>query len=349
MKISQIINSIFFCFHRKLYIIALIILAPLLFISCIDDKIFDEHIDNDKQDKNQGETISFYLNVGNEFSTRYSTQSNAEQNENSVNSIRVFFFDNQGRFLFEAPLESKTLISNPDGEDIYKIIVQVGNLTDDRGNSLGSAIREQLTQSNFKVAFNINWPSPNRPNWNYYHSYLNPVNKGDYPEHLKTLNDLHFNTKADGSYASNFPYLTKSTSYIDENNNTNKNDSASDYRNWVRNRSFEEEYFVTKEGHEKPLDAKDNKFERNEAEGWIRKFWDPEQDYKYTQDPINNKPVYRLYSGLWKLWNFGGSFENNKIGYDKFGVGADSWESEWKSRNADEFAKNRETDNGRDC
>lgn len=281
------------------------------------DEIFGE---------DSGESIVFYLDAGTGFNTRYEQQSDAEKNEDVINSLRVLFFNQDGKFLIEGPITSRTQITESSGRKLQKITVQFGSLKDGSGKSIGSAIREQLTKENFKVAILANWPNPNRPNWNYYHSYLNPFNQGDNPAHLKTLNDLHFNNKTDDNHKKNFSYLVK-------------NDSISDNRNWVQQRDLSKEYNVNKTGHKLP----DNSFKltSDTTDKWLRTFWDPEQDKKYMDSPETQKPVFRLYKGLWKLWNFGGSFENNKLTYSQFGSGADSWTSEWKTRNADEFAKAR--------
>ena len=291
--------------------------------SCVDEKIVEDTPGQGDSEEVTSDALTFYIDAGSSFATRYSEDNTVEAYEDYINtnasstSVRVFFFDKDGNFIFKAVSASERIIEPVEVSDerkLYKVTVQIGGYTDDEGKSIAKEIRDKLRDEKFKVAFLINWPNNNRPSWYYKNSILNPDKSA-----LKTLNDLHHVTKRDENYKNYFSYLIA-------------NDSVSDHRNWVQERKTTEEYYV--EGRTPDdIEIKSN----DDADSWLRKNWDPLWDYQF-QNNEKNKPVYRLYTNLWQLWNFGGSAydKTHILSYDNL-WDSGAFSDKWISRNANTF------------
>ena len=258
---------------------ALVVILLTSFLSCTDDNIMDPYSETDKSESLE-DTLTFYLDAGTGFSTRTIDDSNIEKDESTIQSVRVLFFDaDTGYFLFDAGRFKNPEKEIDEQENIkYKITINVGNLTDGT-HSIANDIRTHLSKNNFKVAFLVNFPDPDRPNWTYENSFLNPSATS-----YLTINDLHY-IREDSNMSQRYDFETNETGYAD------------DYYGWVNNNNISKE---------------------NAADPYVRSDWNPLEDYKY-QKGERDKPFYSHYVNLWKLWNFGEGFENNKI------TSADLW------------------------
>lgn len=329
MKFRSIINRIFNQYIKSSVFalrLGIALLVCAISISCIDENIITEKQNEESNDEEFAHnSLTLYFESGDDFSTRYATNSDVELNDSYIRKYRVKFFEAQtgnDYFLFESDIIKEDnnnfeVINDDKGNEIYKTKIQIGNLKDNNGNPIAKLIRDQLKDYPFKVAFIVNMPNEDRTEWGFDCSYLNTN-----PTNLKTIHDLHFLYEdKDKEYSGKYPFLAK-------------DNWVSDNVNWVQERSTTLDYNVdpslTKTNPEK-INSESN------ASKWIKSYWDPMWDKDY-QNGNKDKPVYREYANLWQYWNFGGSTygDEHNLSYKKLWNGTE-WGDKWKKRNADWF------------
>lgn len=303
----------------KLYIRTFFILVFLftsgLVVSCRDEDLgndFDVSFPEEEE-----YAIAFTLSLpAQENGTRaYGSFNNYEDYENYIDTkdmLRVFFFDEWGRFLFGAIDRTVTPLPNTDKTYNWYVRVPINYIVDRDGNSFDvNIIREYLRNHSFKIAVLANWPNKDveiktedsyddegnkieggviqvkdEPLWGYNESILNPNSKN-----VKNINDLHHLVE-DGKYNDD------ATTY----GFAMQDGKMGQLTDWVKMRDMP--------------DGLSGSFSSKEtAETWIKENLNPDGSVKLHH-----------YDRLWQEWNFGGNASDNYIKYDSFAT-------EWENRN----------------
>lgn len=280
--------------------------AATSMVSCKDDDLGisgenSEGILNDGDGMYLGVTVSLSGSQGTRAESEISDAS-VDEYDNYINksSMRVFVFGANGDFLFESTNADKT--PTPDNTGQYYVKIPLDNsITDASGKSVLGLVRTRLEREMFKIAVLANWPGwPAEEEWTWANSALN-VNAN--PADVKNVNDLH-HLKDDGSYS-------KSNVY----------DFIMDSKKSGLTKSWVDRFQINGVN-----------ISKSTADTYIREEWDPSKTYQEGE-------FFYRYPKLWQVWNIGGSYDDNALGYEeyKWTNSKNDQEANWKSRNGDTF------------
>lgn len=320
----------------------------LTLIGCTDDKLVDPSQTAENGSVTvDGDAISFTFSVPKDESTRADQYSPEYENYvDTEHKFRVFFFTEQGDFLFGAI--DRTITSSTSGgittANTYYVRVPMNYLVDREGNEYDvDAIKKYLRKNPFKIAVLANWPNngyisagdtdentedndPNangsgvsgaagalrkelkgEPKWGWANSVLNPK---AVPANIKNINDLHF--LEDDTYAS-----AKNDGYdfVMKDKTGQKTTKGGQTVDWVKRRevtitkgvdSYGKESWKTDAYNPIIVDIDGT----DTAEEWIRTNWSPNKTW-------NDDGIYRQYVYLWKRWDFAGAYSCSPVASDE--------------------------------
>lgn len=305
--------------HITLLLVAALGMANIA--GCKDDLLDVSATTPGQGSDTEGIDLEFMVNLPREESTRAETYLEGNiDNHIDLSSVQVLFLDKDGNFLFRPPFDMTRTTDN----NRWSLTVHLNNnIKGDNDVSILSNIKAQLERDNFKIAVLANWKENENSSfyaldWGWNNSYLNPAAKDK-----KSIHDLH-HLKTDKYYSDR----SSAYSFIMEGGKMGINSE------WVKMRNLQ--------GTELNGDAAwhanaapDGMFNNTStAYNWIKANWNPAED---NIDDVNTgHGIYRHYRKLWQLWNFGGSFSDNRIPYSV--LGAEKFETQWQGRNGNEFA-----------
>lgn len=272
----------------------------------------------------EGITVSFFVQLDQELSSRAvnGMEGNIDNYIDTAQKFKILFLDQRGNFLFEPP--TRYIQETPDKNGQYYVTVPLNSsITDGNNSSIISLIKAQMEKEPFKIAVLANWPEgdKNLISWDWDNSSLN---KNANP--IKNINDLH-HLKEDSKYKDGGVF-----SFISDKGKMGLNTE------WVKYREVEgDELNGGKAWH---LEVKPNNTTTisSDAYTWIKNNWNPTVDKEFSAKDDNSHGIYRHYSLLWQLWNFGGAFDKNAFSYEELRDGTkDDFEENWKNRNAKSF------------
>lgn len=331
----------------KLILKVFVVILFMTFQSCTDEQLLQEMPEMEIGDMEYSEdAISFNLHLDADMGTRDANSngydSRFDDYIDTQNKLRVFFFDQDGRFMFGAIDRTVTPLSTSQSSSSYNwhVRVPLNYVVDREGNQFDvEAIRKKLRTESFKIAVLANWPNygtinpsdyddsddseernpgdevhsstnvKGEPLWGKIHSIFNDDNK--FTDSLKNINDLH-HLVADGNYGDpsrdKRPKNTETYDFISDNQ----------FRmgvktDWVQSRMKSSKY---------GLDLTS----RAKAKQWIWDYWTP------NKSENENKNIYRHYKYLWFLWDFSASYTNNANNFEQT-----KWGREWLNRNGSEI------------
>lgn len=326
-KVLQI-DDLFKSISRNQYIWGCLLLSLLLF-SCTDKDLV---ISDDKGNSEiiaDGETyaLRFSLNLGMDFSTRAGNDYEKYDNVVDTANMKIMFFDNAGDFLFEALSGSRLIEETADknGQWYATIFLHQG-LKDYNNVTIPlSLIKAQLEKEDFRIAILANWRNASKDEtseyklpWGWENSKLNSRREEG---KLRNVNDIHHLEKSGYDGKAAYAFLQK-------NNTINLGAKT----NWVTS--------VAKYSNK-----------RADAEDFIRENWNPSGEI-VTSTEIGKFlkenyyfPELNTTSNLWQVWNFGGSFEVNKIPYAELArkegdintFMSNKWADQWNEKNGKEL------------
>lgn len=369
------------------WIAILLIGTPLT--SCVDDKLLVDEPGTNGEDSTMGEVLKFdftldidpYTRDGDSWSVGMAgSNPQVEDFDDYIDTqdkFRVFFFTEQGDFLFGAI--DRTIsrgVSNSVNTAVYTVRIPMNVIIDRQGNEYPiGRIKDYLKTHNFKVAVLANWPNAGKtinsgdyddgdssedsednftstlkghPQWNFRNSVLYEGADKD----VKNINDLHHLFDESFIYASTETNSTRASNMECYQPFMAKNDDGKwamgEPTDWVKMRDIDEKSW--KAGY--PIKYISSFHSKETANQWIRANWTPDKDKN------NNKAIYRHYQHLWYLWNFDASYKyslfksdpNNNINYalayqanlgwnDGLTQGvANTWGEEWYKRNGQEIS-----------
>lgn len=324
--------------------------AALFMFACNDDPLVD---DNDlhvgDEEYIEGFSIGFNMELPAQASSRaYNGFDSFEDYENYIDTkdmLRVFFFDENGNFMFGAIDRTVTPLSTNESNSSYNwyVRIPVNYVVDRNGEAFDvDIIRDHLRKHPFKIAVLANWPNKDvvlvhdgdndsdsgsnsssnsvtavqqkdEPLWGFRHSIFCPDAQRNGAT-LKNINDLH--------------HLVNDVNYAD-NTRADRPTNREVY-DFVMEKQGNDYLMGVKTDWVKMLDDilepgdNDGKVV---AEDWIKKNWDPTSN--------NN---LRHYTDLWYCWNFNeihndGQFYN----YSSLGWGTTIMTEQWRSRQRNEM------------
>ena len=326
--------------RKRVFILCGLLCLTFAFTGCKDDMFPME--DPDNTGGNSGEDcIAFTMKIDKDVYTRsgeasfLSGSSNIEGYEDNIdtqNQLRVFFFNEEGDFLFGANDRVVGSKETTSSADYWYIRIPMSMLVDRDNQEYDiNLIKAYLKEHDFKVAVLANWPNAGakinpadyddsegsqnaidnpssslkgHPTWNWSNSILNKDAKS---QDIRNINDLHhvYNDLYYGD-TSRFP------TYGDFMSPAKSGDEAGYYMgeptDWVKMRNIEEGW-----NNLYSRDANVADFENKEtANAWIRANWSPNPDF-------NERGIYRHYKHMWFLWNFDAAFKTgskeNNVSY----------------------------------
>ena len=274
--------------------------------SCVKEDFPDP---DDNRFDTDGYSLGITIKLDDDLQTR-AEDYNSSYYDNYIdtrNRLRVLFFDENGQFIFEAIDRTVMERSATDGTEWF-VHIPVNYVVDTQDKVFDiDALKKQLMEHDFKVAILANWNSA-EPQWGYYNSILCTVAS---QKNVKNINDLHFLVK-DTNYDSTSGTPTRGSVYgfLWGSGTTASRDGYLGVKTqWVESRS-----------PEKGIS------DRESAEDWIRKNWDPSND-------ANNYPPY---SDLWMLWNFDGGYYADNYGTPRASY-TGTFAKQWADRNYSDF------------
>lgn len=243
--------------------------------------------------------------------------------------LRVFFFTDEGDFLFGATDRVVGGVSSSGSTSYWYVRIPMTKIVDREGAEYDvDKIKSYLKSHPFKIAVLANWPNAGdkvnpadwddsesnnstsdnpsstlkgNPKWNWGNSILNMDIKDT--RNIRNINDLHhvFN---DTYYANNTSRYAVYNIFMDE---AKPDDDPGFYMgeptDWVKMRDVSEGW---KEPNGKPVvEVTDigGFNSKAEANSWIRANWTPNVNLN------QKKKIYRHYQHMWFLWNFDASFK----------------------------------------
>ena len=323
------------------FLIAIFLSAGLS--SCVVDTLnVNGQTDNESYDTPET-TISFTVFLDKSPATRDNTflEGNID-NYINMKMFNVYFFTSEGDFLFEGKDLDIQESADHNGQWYVKVPLKNSTITDSENKSVLSHVKSYLEKENFKIAVLANWVKSNDKgyslDWGWRNSilYQEKYNNASEEEkatlkekvglpELKNINEIH-HLETDSYY--NNDSRKKAYSFIMDGDKMGFNTE------WVKYRDISDDVWFNEKA--KPSGAFSDVSNANK---WIKDNWNPSVD---NIDPTSKAhTIYRHYSKLWQLWNFGGAFDDNIITYTKLGL--TKFADEWKERNANEFAKNPES------
>lgn len=327
---------------RKIFALLMMLLTVSVFTACTDKDLQAPGQGGEEYGSADDMVLTFTLNLDKDPDTRaIEYESSAETLiDNYIdidNKFILLFLNNDGDFLFR--VKSYTYQkADRDGQWYITIPLTAEIYNNDANSYPLPYIKNYLESNTFKIAVLANWIDDDKHNndpfeldWNWKNSHLNT---GASAADKKNINELH-HIREDSYYEDR----RSAYSFI-----MNTEDSKMGLKsNWAKYRDVYGDEFNDEGGKKTKAWHLDEKYLDNSttiasnAYTWIKNNWDPEVD-KETADKTAHG-IYRQYSSLWQLWNFGGSFEYDKI-YDELNVKEDetwNFQSKWKDRNANDF------------
>ena len=321
-----------------------LILISLTF-SCKDDLKFNPNEESDP-DNTPEVTLRFPVYLDGMIGTRatnnfegdidnYIRVSTKSKPVSSKEMFQVLFLTEDGDFLFQPMRNAITVEETPDGNGQWYVTINLdSSIQDNENNSVLSLVKAYLEAKPFKIAVLANWNdngTVKEVDWGWEQSWLNTK-----ATDKKSIHDLH--------------HLEFDKSYQDSNNKKNAYSfiMSADYEmgyntEWVKYRDIDSKESLDKNTdawHLKNVSPDNNPKLSSDAYSWIRNNWNPKVD-KETMEG-NEHGIYRHYSKLWQLWNFGEGVTNeigegnSAITYNLLGVREDTYHpfrTLWKERN----------------
>ena len=361
------IKNIYIKFLPSLTIVGWLLMGGLSLnlYSCKDDLEIDSPSEKDPSMSEEGDALTFTLQLNKEISTRSvdydfgTVVSDYEKYENYIDTqdkFRIFFFTAQGDFIFGATDRVvASLDKTSDQEHDYWYVRIPMNMLVDRDNQEYDvvAIKEYLKSKPFKIAVLANWPNKGEkinpadyddgegdsqtsqnpssilkgnPRWSWKNSILNPEAS---KEDIRNINDLH-HVYNDLFYSDDSPIsdgIAKGTLYGPFMSDITDEDNKS-YKAMGEPSDWVQMRPI-ESGVGSDLDRTNEKvvsFDSKEtANQWIREHGNPNVDIN------ENKTLYRHYQHLWFLWNFDASYKyglykQNSAAYASY---AKAYEENW--------------------
>lgn len=268
-------------------------------------------------------TFSMYLNPSSSTRAMEYEEGNIDDYINVEDFLQILFLDTQGNFLFEATKYEP--VASVDHAGQWDITVYLSDYKDCNDVEIPLSVLKEALESDFKIAVLANWTDSNEAyklDWGWTESKLNPDCKNP-----ANINDIH-HLKEDSTYSgdknNSYSFIMKDGKMMGLNTE------------WVQYRDVDGNEFGSQEKawHLGTL-PNNNPSIGSDACEWIKNNWDPSED-KYDKTSTQHF-IYRHYSHLWQLWNFGGSFTGNRLTYDFIRDKEDIFASKWQARNGNEF------------
>lgn len=328
--------------------------------SCKDDFVIEDDPSNPGEVKIEGDCLGFIMELEKDPTTRADghglgfssmTSSQVEKFDNYIDTqdkFRIFFFTENGDFLFGATDRVVGSLSNTTAADYWYVRIPMTMIVDRDNQEYDiNKIKDYLKTHHFKIAVLANWPNAGakinpadwddsestqssnenpssvlkgHPLWNWSNSILNEKAN---PSDIRNINDLHhlYNDIYYGDAAMTTAGTTRKGVFQDYMAEVTSGDDPGWYMgeptDWVKMRTVNETGGWRYPNGEAMVDVNGNGgFEsKEEANKWIRANWSPNIELN------QNKKIYRHYQHMWFLWNFHASYvtgaKNNNITYKK--------------------------------
>lgn len=309
-----------------------LICCMAVFVSCTDDLKLPEP--GNETDEIEGDCLSFMIKLDKDQMTRAEESLSSQYLMtydtyiDTQDKFRVFFFTEQGDFLFGATDRVVGAYDKADSENDYWYVRIPMTKIVDRDNQEYDIdkIKNYLKNHNFKIAVLANWPNggekinpadyddsegnngdnpsselKGNPKWNWSNSILNEKAN---PADIRNINDLHhvYNDTyyADGSVAKAENAASRFSTYSKFMAHGADGYYMGEPTDWVKMRDIGEGW---KPKNYNPDPVVPEFSGKTSANRWIRANWTPE--VQINQD----KGIYRHYQHLWFLWNFDAAYK----------------------------------------
>lgn len=311
---------------------------------CKDELTLNDGSDNSSGVEVEGDCIQFTMKLDRDISSRSDDMftSAIESYENYIDTqdkFRVFFFAENGDFLFGANDRTVGSMSNTDvNADYWYVRIPMTMLVDrDNQEYDVEKIKNYLKKHPFKIAVLANWPNggekvnpadwddsegtpdgganpsstlKGHPKWNWSNSILNIDAK---PADIRNINDLHhvYHDKYYEGTANRINSYGPFMAY--GGTGEDRGYQMGEPTDWVQMRNITDGWKVPADEYKRDEDVPD--FTSKEtANAWIRANCSPNVDLN------EDKRIYRHYQHMWFLWNFDASFKtgaSGKVEYKK--------------------------------
>lgn len=304
---------------------------------CTDElKLTDESDPNSIEI--EGDCLAFTMKLDRALSTRDGEDTGSinsaadERYDNYIDTqdkFRIFFFTEQGDFLFGATDRVVGNLGTGDYNADYWYVRIPMTMIVDRDNQEYDIdkIKSYLKNHKFKIAVLANWPNggekvnpadwddsegtptgtenpsstlKGHPKWNWSNSILN---KDAHPDSIRNINDLHhvyndlyYSDAASGRFASYRSFMEHVTS------GNEPGYYMGEPTDWVKMRDVTQGW-----GNSYDLSIVVPDFDGKEtANQWIRANWSPNVELN------QNQAIYRHYAHMWFLWNFDATYKTGE-------------------------------------
>lgn len=186
-------------FKKQAIYLASVVFATLSLASCAGDEIKpseDEKVPAGQVGMEcEGFELGFAVALNEEIADGVAEVENYDDYVETKDHFRVFFFDKDGRFLFNAIDRTVTPLGSDDlGRKKFYVRIPMNYIVDRENYQYdANEIKEFLRNNPFKVAVLANWPNTDgtddikgEPHWGWKESFFNPGSTD-----VKNINDLH--------------------------------------------------------------------------------------------------------------------------------------------------------------
>lgn len=316
------------------------LIFALLFVGvagCKDEGLMPEDPSNEKNtEETEGDCIQFVMKLDKDLSSRGSFEESYmtkyEDYIDTQDKMRIFFFNEDGDFLFGANDRVVGSLSNSDQNATYWYVRIPMTMIVDRENQEYDIdkIKKYLKNNNFKIAVLANWPNggekinpadyddsegtpdgndnpsstlKGNPHWTWSNSILNKDAKS---EDIRNINDLH-HLYNDSYYANQSRFPTYGMFMAEAKSGDEAGYYSGEPTDWVKMRDIDEGWHSPEGAAWVDVNKNGGFSSKNEANAWIRANWNPNVTINQS------KAIYRHYQHMWFLWNFDASFKTGMI------------------------------------